>query len=321
MSVTSQLNTSFNGFITSQALLLADHLDFFSHFNNTEICEEKDIRIHYSDYPAAIDAVLNALHIGGVISRDNKKCQLLVKLDEIKNKLPFFRLWFFAYRELLSQQIEVVDSRKKEIPYDGASVAKYSAQIGSIYVDPYLDSILEELSLTGKICDMGCGAGVRLLRICKKNRLQGLGMDIDFDAIEVALKNKKLTNNNDVDFICQDITKIKTGSPDIEAMLFTFFTHHIQCDDILASMLQEYKDYFINLKYIIIFDTVSDSNNLSEDKIFSSGFDYIHRIQGLIPRTREDYYNVFDKAELAVEKEISLPVDNSFIWVCKLRDV
>ena len=238
MSIISPLNTSFNGCITSQALLLADHLDFFSHFKSTEVREEKDILMHYSDRPAAIDAILNALHTGGIIMRDKKKCQLLIELDEIKNKLPIFKLWFHAYRELLSQQAEVVNNVNKTIPYDGANVAKYSAQIGSIYIDPYLDSLLEGLPLTGKICDMGCGSGVRLLRICEKYGLKGLGVDIDSDAIDVALQNKKKNNCNDVDFSCQDVTKIQESDSDIESLLFTFFTHHIQSNDMLASMLK-----------------------------------------------------------------------------------
>lgn len=319
MGVQDKLDVAFSGSITSKALMLAEHMGMFTHFDESGQASESELRAHYQDKSAYIDAIINSLQEGDILHISQGVCRLLVSVEEIQKKVPIFKLWLHAYRDLLNVQDQMFDGELDAIPYDGGSVAKHSAEIGASFIDKHMDQIFQQLNLTNTLCDMGCGAGLRLINICRKFGLKGIGMDIDANAVKLANHNLSQSDVDGVEFIQQDITKIEQKNTDVEAILFTFFTHHIEPNQRLEKLLNDYRYTFPNLKYMIIFDTVTSENSNDINHIFAKGFDYIHRLQGLIPRTRADYMSIFDNSRVDIIKEIQLEVDNSFVWICKVN--
>ncbi|KZN58170.1 hypothetical protein N473_05360 [Pseudoalteromonas luteoviolacea CPMOR-1] len=318
MGAYDNLDIAFSGCITSKALMLAEHIGLFEHLDDNDRVSEHLLKEVYKDKGSYLDAILNSLCEGGIFSAQQEQYQLLVSREKIKKKVPIFKLWLYAYRDLLSEQERMFDGELDRIPYDGGSVAKHSAEIGSSFIDKQLDQVVAELDLTGTLCDMGCGAGLRLIKLCRNFGLKGIGMDMDANAVALANQNLAKSGVDGVEFKQQDITKIEGQHEDIEAIMFTFFTHHIEPNERLERLLSNYREIFPNLKYIVIFDTVTGEKPNEINNIFSKGFDYIHRLQGLIPRTRADYMSIFDNSRLSITKEIPLAVDNSYVWICKV---
>ena len=64
---------------------------------------------------------------------------------------------------------------------------------------------------------------------------------------------------------------------------------------------------------LIVVDIVLMSNAVPTN---FPGFDYVHGLQGVSPRTYEETINVFTKSQFSVRKEIAVPhMPNMFIWV------
>lgn len=48
------------------------------------------------------------------------------------------------------------------------------------------------------------------------------------------------------------------------------------------------------------------------------GFDYVHGLQGITPRSYEETIETFIKADFKILKELAVPnMPNTFIWVVK----
>ncbi|MCC8367978.1 class I SAM-dependent methyltransferase [Xenorhabdus sp. PB61.4] len=321
MNKQDNLDVAFSGNIISKAVMLAEHMNLFDHFDKNGRIVESELRDHYKKKSSYVDAVITSLKDGGILTVVDGMCQLQISVEEIKKKLPIFKLWLYAYRDLLSNQEEIFDGNYNVLPYDGASVARYSAEIGGYFIDKHMENIFSQLDISGTLCDMGCGAGLRLINICRQFGFNGIGMDINANAIELANKNLRETysGSSEIKFKQQDVTIINEINPSVEAILFTFFTHHIEPNERLEKLLNDYRNLFPNLKFIILFDTVTNEKGNSINNIFARGFDYIHRLQGLVPRTRADYMAIFERSCLHVIDEIVLEVDNSYVWLCKVN--
>lgn len=312
------IDDAFTGTFTSKGLMLAEHMGVFDHFDTNGNIEEKRLREIYIKKPSHIDAIIKSLENGNIISVKSGICTLNVNVGKIKNKLSIFNLWIHSYRDLLSIQEQTFDKDLEVIPYDGGSVAKYSAEIGAHLVDKTLEEIFDKINISGTICDMGCGAGLRLINICRNLRINGIGMDIDANAINLANKNAEELQVNYVKFNKIDVTNINEIYHEVKAITFTFFTHHVIPNKRLSDLFLNYKVIFPDLKYMIVFDTVTSEDKNTKSDIFANGFDYIHRLQGIMPRTRKDYLSIFKDSNLSIINEIKLEVDNSYVWICKV---
>lgn len=312
----------FSATISSHALVSLNSIGILEYLKIKERADMDSIKL---DFPLinknAVQAALISLTFVNIISYNNGVFSFTEKGIEILKSIGEFNLWLRAYSKIYPK-MEKILSGEEAVNYNDINsefVAISSAEIGANKVDQYLFEVLDSIEFSGSICDLGCGSGKRIYSICKRKKTNGLGIDISEDAIQFANKNYKLINDeNKIKFYREDVTKLNDVYKEVSILLQTFMTHHIIPEKYCSEVFNSYKSKFPNAKYFIILDTVwpEEINNIPE--LFTSGFLLIHGLQGLVPRTKENIYKIFELSQLELLREVKLGVPNSYIWLLKL---
>ncbi|MGV8949115.1 MAG: class I SAM-dependent methyltransferase [Candidatus Paracaedibacter sp.] len=265
-----------------------------------------------------IKSALLSLTFTKIINHENSIYKLTPLGKEVINSLEEFMLWFGAYSNLCANAADIVLGKTKitDDYINGALVGTSSAKIGEKNVDPYFFKVLDKLELQGTIGDLGCGSGERLQKICDKYNLNGIGIDINQDAIDYAKKNNN--SNKNLSFIVNDVTALVNQWPEVSLIFQAFMTHHIIPDNHCINVLSDYKKSFPNAKYLIILDTVLPEEYTNEAELFTPGFLFVHGLQGLEPRRRQDILHIFKKANFNLIEEVKLSVPNSYLWLLEM---
>ncbi len=222
---------------------------------------------------------------------------------------------FIGYRKLLAKQFELLQHPRawKEFDIDYPAIALASIEFGLSDLDPVLMDIFKSLKPKGTICDLGCGTGEKLVRICKTLKVSGLGIE---KSSQVIKKSKKFTRGcPQVEIIKGDIFNLRGVCEDIEIAMISQVYHDIHSLNQCVKFLNSLSDHFPRLRCLIIADIVSLSESLPS---IMPGFDYVHGLQGVTPRSYEETIETFTKADFKVFKEVAVPnMPNTFIWVIK----
>jgi len=306
--------TLFASTLAAHALLLADQLGLLRRFEQAPSVPLARLRLDAADAWPTWRACVVALRDGGILRWSDDEVALAVGPDELRAALPVLNLWSRAYAGVLARKLIAQASGP-----NGDLVAEYSGHIGRQHIDPALTAIFAELGLQRGIADLGCGAGLRLLKLCRELRLPGLGLDIDETAIALARRNLASAPDAGVPitFERDDAFALRGSYPDIDALMMTFFTHHVESDDRLAAILASYAKTFPRLRYLLVFDTVLASSAGRQNVFFAKGFEYIHGVQNILPRTYESYEAVFKQIGVEVVRRVPLAVENSHVWICR----
>lgn len=241
---------------------------------------------------------------------------------ELYEERDIFTLWLDSYSDLLSASLRdrTLGASESGGVIKGDMVAVASADVGSRYLDEDVLALFRDLGPNGTLCDIGCGNARRLVRLCSEFGLRGLGIDISAGAVVAAEPNLTLARQSGLDVHVElgDATQLPSVYPDVRIVMQTFMTHHIVPDNFCEAVLRTYPLKFPNADYFLFFDTTT-SEDKPTSQLFSPGFDYIHRLQGLRPRTRSEILSIFDGANLKLVREVALRVPNSFAWVLTAR--
>ncbi|MFQ6550547.1 class I SAM-dependent methyltransferase [Aestuariibius sp. 2305UL40-4] len=256
------------------------------------------------------------------VNKENGRVTLTDFGKELYQEREVFALWLDAYSNLLAYWLQPDATTPSDLGsiIKGNVVATSSAAIGSRYLDQDVLSLFRDLKPQGTLCDIGCGNARRLFRLCKEFHLKGIGIDISPGALQAAEPIIAEAKDEGIDLRVEigDATRIRGSYPDVIIVMQTFMTHHITSDNFCESVLRTYPKIFPSAEYFVFFDTTT-SEDKPEAQLFSPGFDYIHRLQDLRPRTRSALLSVFDEAQFDLIKEVNLRVPNSYAWVLKPR--
>jgi cyclopropane fatty-acyl-phospholipid synthase-like methyltransferase len=175
--------------------------------------------------------------------------------------------------------------------------------------------MIQKLKPKGTICDLGCGTGHKLMKICQATRRPGLGIDIDNDAF-VSDKSLSVGGTN-ISLELGDVAKLDGVWEDIDIVLQSFVAHGFFPDDRYVSILASYQNNFPHMKYFVIVDIVSPDDSLES---FMPGYDYVHGLLGLETRSHERTVKLFTNAGYEIAKQVSVPsLPNTFIWILKVK--
>ncbi|MFF8916066.1 methyltransferase domain-containing protein [Streptomyces sp. NPDC015032] len=200
----------------------------------------------------------------------------------------------------------------------GAVVAEASSRVGAQYLDETILDLVASLAPRGPLCDLGCGTGSRLLAMCTRAGQPGLGFDISAAAVDAAQRTVRDARAVGValDIREADVARLTENRPEVDIVTQAFMTHHIAPDDHCVTVLRSYQERFPNARYLVVFDTVvSPTTSAPAPELFAPGFDYIHALQGMEPRTYAAARRVFAEAGYRCLREITLDVPNSYAWV------
>lgn len=264
--------------------------------------------------PLLVRSALVTLVGAEVLEWKNKSFTLTDFGRYLGENIGTFLITFVGYRKLFAKQEVLLDkpNQWKESEIDYQSVAVSSINFGHRFVDPILIDILKELRPKGTICDLGCGTAEKLVKLCEATKTGGLGFERDKKVVKET--GKFIKDHSEVAIIQADITKLKGIWEDVEVGFIGMVLHDFS-ENKSIDFLESLKKHFPRMKCLIIFDIVT----MSEDvPTILPGFDYVHGLQGIQPRTYQENLNVFEKAGYNMHKEIEVShMPNTYIWVLK----
>lgn len=263
--------------------------------------------------PSLIRGALATLAGANVLKIQDHKIYLTDLGVTLVENIGIISLPFKGYNQLLAKQYQLLHHPEQwsDTEIDYQAIAESSISFGIHYLDPILIELIEELHPKGTICDLGCGTAEKLTRICKKFHISGLGFERD---PKVVAESKEYTKNfPNIEVVEADITKLKGVWEDVELGMISAVLHDLEPESECISFLNSLSDHFPRMQSLVVVDIVSMSEGAPS--VFP-GFDYVHGLQGVSPRTYEETLHVFNKSHFSLRKEIPVPyMPNMFIWV------
>lgn len=313
-----QLAPLFTSAVAAHATVLADDLGLFEKLAKERIKESDLEKDPWSAQRVKITGVLQALCRAGAVEHRDFSYELTELGSDLHQQAPIFKLWFGAYASVLAGAVAGVPDPATLVR--GAVVAESSSRVGAQYLDETLLDLVTSLAPRGRICDLGCGTGSRLLAMCTRAEQPGIGFDISSTAVDAAQNTVRDARVLGVELEIRqaDVTMLTDSRPDVDIVTQAFMTHHIAPDDHCADVLRSYRARFPRARYLVVFDTVSPTAaSASSPELFAPGFDYIHALRGMEPRTHEAARRVFAESGYHCLREITLAVPNSYAWVLR----
>lgn len=297
--------------IACNCLVSLDTLGFTKDLELNGLILKSKLETSSKDWPL-IKSIFTTLIKCGILEDDISKYDLTKFGREIFRYKGLINMLFSGYSDLIKCQSDI---SKNSLSHNtgsllkGEVIANASILFGKDTVDPIILNEFSSLNFLGTICDLGCGAGTRLLELCEKTSHSGLGFDNDLEVVDLAKNNNR---NSNIIFQHQDITNLEGIWEDVVITMQYFVFHDFnskKCIDILNSYLSN----FPNLRYFYYLDIVSPS---PEKNDIMPGFDYVHGLQGICPRTYEETIDMFCRSRFSLVKELSIPgLPNTFLWV------
>ncbi len=222
-------------------------------------------------------------------------------------------LIYSGYSNVLANQTEYAldGAPPSNACFDSKSIARASIHFGEKNIDPLVVSLVKKLKIKGQICDLGCGACTRLIKLCEQTGLNGIGIELAPGAVKLAKENTRHVSNISVKK--GDIMNLNHIFPKVEIIMQFFVMHDIASEKESLLILNSYRDSFPKLKFFIYTDVVAPSDNTSPQL---PGFDYVHGLLGINPRTYEETVNLFSKLKFRICEEHSIAnLPNTYLWV------
>lgn len=272
---------------------------------------EKDLQ--HEANPPLLRAALVTL-VGAKVMEWKEDIFSLTNLGHnLAENIGTFQIPFVGYRHLLAKQDKLLKKPQhwKDSEIDYQSVAVSSINFGDRYVDPILIELVKRINPKGTICDFGCGTAEKLVKLCEATRASGLGFEKDKKVVKESWRFIK--NHPEIEVVQSDITKLCGVWEDVELGFIGMVLHDLHKEKECVSFLSSLKNHFPRMRCLIIFDIVTMSQEVPS---IMPGFDYVHGLQGIQPRTYQENLAVFEKADYQVRKEVAIPhMPNAYIWV------
>jgi hypothetical protein len=261
--------------------------------------------------PICMHSALVTLERAGIFKEEGRSYRLTPFGMEVLEYLGLITIFFDGYGQLVSRQGDIVKKRLKNVSslIKGESVSRASRFISDKTVHPILLEVFSHLKFKGTICDLGCGYGDLLTKICHKTGNPGLGFDSQ--PLVVKRANRKTLSNITIEKA--NIANLKGVWEDVVILMQSFVFHDFTPSSKCIKLMNSYLKNFPNLRYFFYVDIVSPSSDHHE--IFP-GFDYVHGLLGVKTRTYEETIEMFEKSNFAIAKEVKIDkLPNTYLWV------
>jgi len=265
--------------------------------------------------PNLIRAALSTLVGAKILTLLNNTYCLTDLGKNLTDNIGAIILPFVGYRNLIAKQLDLLnnpsDWNESEIDY--SAIALSSIEFGLHDLDPIILEIFQAIGPRGTVCDLGCGTGEKLVKICKELGCTGLGIEKDSRVIK---ESREFTKNcSQVEIIQGDITNLDGVWEDVDVAMISMVYHDISPSEKCIEFLSSLHKHFPRLQRLLIVDIVSMSETIPT---VMPGFDYVHGLQGITPRSYEETLKTFADTNFAVLEEVSVPnMPNMFIWMLK----
>jgi len=265
--------------------------------------------------PLVVRTAIQTLECNGIVFLDEKVFKLTSFGDSLAKHRSSIGLIYKGYCKALSDQVKIAQDQPLTdwSLADEKAISKASSHLGEKFFNDKLLAILKKHSINGTICDLGCGDASTLLYLCRKSKLSGLGFD--FSSLSIATAKNKLNLNDKIVLVNKDITKITKVYPEVKVLIQSFVMHDFS-NSVCKKVLKSLRKCFPNAKLFLYVDAVSpENNNLSQ----LPGFDYVHSLFGIQPRTFEQTSKLLAESDFhIINQEPISGLTNCYIWTLRL---
>lgn len=275
----------------------------------TDGMREQELEVY--DNPIALKSALVTLEKCGVVEKIAKIFKITKFGRTLAEYIGLITIFFDGYANLVANQSRILKKKIKapEKLVRWPVISKSSVRIAEKAVNPILIEEVDKLGFSGTICDLGCGHGATLTRVCKRTGNPGLGFEGNSKTVFQA--RRKIRDNIAIEVA--DITKLRGMWEDVVVLMQAFVFHDFVPESECISILDSYLDNFPNLKCFFYVDIVAPCS--THDGLYP-GFDYVHGLLGIPTRTYEETLEIFEQSKFKMVKEIPIPdLPNTFLWV------
>ena len=303
--------------VACNAITVLDQAGIVEKLLNAGHLRMKDLKKFSDKTKVLIESALKTLCHVEVLSKKGGSYILSDLGYEICDSISLFNMLFVGYCNLFSKQNEIFSGTESPDYYDldNKAISKGCSGLPFSDLETELYNFIQRLAPRGMICDLGCGAGHRLIELQKSLNVRGLGIDLCKESIEEA--NKSVIKNPLIDFIVADVRKLNRVWEEVEILMQCFMTHDISPKQTFLKTVSSYKKAFPNMKYFIVLDVFS-SDTSEKNMKFAPGFDYIHGLQGISTRNYDETISLFTESGFEIELDIrSKSFPNTCLWILK----
>ncbi len=277
--------------------------------------EFEEFRAHEFPNVHLVRAALATLRDAKVVEVKNKVYSLTGLGKNLAKNIGLLTVPLMGYRKLFAKQ-DLLLKHPQELSIsdiDFATIALTSNDFSAHAIDPLLMDIVKNIKPKGTFCDLGCGTGEKLKKICKALNLSGLGIEQDAQAFKQ--ESVAHSNSPQIEIIQGDITDLKEVWEDVDVVMMCFVCHDFASAPFCIEKLNSLLYHFPHLQSLIILDIVSPSESMTS---ILPGFDYVHGLQGMTPRNYEETIDLFGNTRFHISEEFPVSeLPNTYIWVLK----
>jgi SAM-dependent methyltransferase len=180
---------------------------------------------------------------------------------------------------------------------DMRAVAIGSRLIGEEEVEPLFDRVLADPPV-GKVADLGCGSGQRLVRILGNHRdARGVGVDISPEAVQLAGESVESAGLTDrVTLLRGDVLDLapRPEFADVDTVTCVFMGHDFWPYDSCVRTLRRLRTAFPAARRLILCDVVRTGGLPGPDTtVFTLGFEAVHALMGDYLPTLDQWQEAF----------------------------
>lgn len=236
-----------------------------------------------------------------------------------------YLLWLSGGYAHVLQQLDTFLSGTKtygrEVVRNGHWVAVGSAQVGKVDVVPYLWEYLELLHITHML-DLGCGSGRFLLTACEAFGCTGVGVDINAEACEEAMRNVNAAGLNErVRIVQADVTDVHAIPALEQTQLVSafFLLHEIFAlgEPVFIDYLKEMRALLpANARFLIV-EVTPPVHQLATPELFTPEYGLLHAVMSQTLATEQMWKMMLEQAGFTVEYIIPVGVPGGIMILCQ----
>ncbi len=265
----------------------------------------------------AMRAAIQTLECNGVVFFEKDVFRLTIFGKSLVEHRGSIGLIYGGYASVLANQHMICRNGpfKDYSLLNDKAISRAASQMGDEFFNHRLLDILKSRAGRGTICDLGCGNASTLKVLCRGTGMAGIGFDFSATSIEIAKETLALEDK--ITLEAKDITTSSTVYCEVEALLQSFVMHDFT-DQLCFKMLRSLKECFPNVKMFLYVDVVSPEGG---ELLQLPGFDYVHSLFGIQPRTLSETRSLFSNSGFDVIAEESIEgLTNCYIWtLCPLK--
>jgi phenylpyruvate C(3)-methyltransferase len=294
----------FNGHLAAVAISALNELGFLDALDRAGTLHVPTWVEQHQLHAMTVDSLTEVLALYDIIARaDDGTVRPAKHFADILRTKGYFTGLTSGYGRLfqkLSGTVPLAGRTPGFIDRDGRAIALGGRDYGHQFVDEQFDQVLR-MKPFQVVADLGCGSAERLIGIARRYPSEGIGIDMNPGAIELAARGiQEAGLEHRIGLALGDLRTLEP-SPRLERvdLLTSFFNgHDLWPREACRAVLERLKQVFPNVTRFLLCDTyrAEPFTTAANVPIFTLGFHVTHAAMGQYIPTRAEWLDLLEEA-------------------------